>query len=62
MFRFTIRDLVLITAMMGFALAWWIDRRRLTTAQDRLHAIVSELASRNVQVEFDSDGVWLSNP
>jgi len=29
MFRFTIRELVLVTLLVGVALGWWLDRNRL---------------------------------
>ena len=62
MFRFTIRDLVLLTAIAGLTTAWWLDHRQLAVAQDRLHTIIAELASRNLTVEMDADGIWIGNP
>ncbi len=62
MFRFTIRDLVLLTAIAGLTIAWWLDHRRLAVAQDRLDTIIAELVSRNLNVEMDADGIWISNP
>jgi len=29
-FRFSIRDLLLITVIVGLATGWWLDHRRLT--------------------------------
>jgi len=29
MFRFSIRELLLVTLVIGIGLAWWIDHRRL---------------------------------
>jgi len=29
MFRFTIRELVLLTLVMALGVGWWLDRRRL---------------------------------
>jgi hypothetical protein len=29
-FRFTIREIVLLTLVVGLALGWWIDHRRLS--------------------------------
>jgi hypothetical protein len=62
MFRFSIRDLILVTALVSVGIAWWLDHRRLAITQDRLDTIVAELVSRNIAVEFDTDGVWVSNP
>jgi hypothetical protein len=28
MFRFTIRELLLLTVIVGLAVAWWVDRHR----------------------------------
>lgn len=33
MFRFTIRDLLWLTVVVGLAVGWWVDRTRLS---DRL--------------------------
>lgn len=62
MFRFSIRDLLLAMALVSVGIAWWLDHQRLVVAQDRLDAIVAELVSRNIAVEIDTDGVWVSNP
>jgi hypothetical protein len=62
MFQFTIRNLILTIAFLSVGMAWWLDHRRLITAQDRLDTIVAELASRDIAVEIDADGVWVSNP
>jgi hypothetical protein len=62
MFRFTIRELLLITAIAGLGLAWWFDHQRFIVAQNRLDDIVGELASRNLTVDIDEDGIWISNP
>jgi len=32
MFRFTIRDVLLATLLVGLFLAWWLDRRYLSTS------------------------------
>ena len=40
MFRFTIRDLLLLTVIVALAVGWWMDRaawsRRLSAAQSEL--------------------------
>jgi hypothetical protein len=33
MFRFTLRDLVLLTALVAMGLAWWLDRSCLARAK-----------------------------
>lgn len=62
MFRFTIRDLILVTALVSACTAWWLDHRGLAIAQDRLDTIAAELASRGIAVKIDPDGIWVSNP
>ena len=62
MFRFTIREIALMTALMAVGFAWWLDHRRFIVARDRLDTIVAELVSRNLSVEIDDDGIWISNP
>jgi hypothetical protein len=34
MFRFTIRELLLLTAVVGLAVGWWLDRSRLRQEAD----------------------------
>ena len=36
MFRFTIRELVLLTLVVAMGVGWWVDRRRLATPLARL--------------------------
>jgi hypothetical protein len=35
MFRFTIRELALMTLVVALAVAWWLDRRALVMMVDR---------------------------
>jgi hypothetical protein len=58
--RFTIRDAMMLAIIIGLVIAWGIDCRRLGIGQDRLDTIVGGLASREVIFEFDDDGVWMS--
>jgi hypothetical protein len=60
MYRFTIRDLLLITIIIGMGIAWGLDRWRLGVARDRLSTIIAELASRDCEVEIDDEGLWIS--
>jgi lipopolysaccharide biosynthesis regulator YciM len=34
MFRFTIRELVLLTLVVAMGVAWWLDRSQLKTERD----------------------------
>ena len=62
MFRFTIRDVLWLTALIAALTVWWLDHRQLNEVRDRLDTIVAELASRDLAVEIDKDGIWVSNP
>jgi hypothetical protein len=45
MFRFTIRELVLLTAIAGLAVGWWLDRRDQGHRIYRRDSQIRELAS-----------------
>jgi hypothetical protein len=62
MFRFSIRDVLWLTALIAALTVWWLDHRRLNEVQAHLDTIVAELASRDLAVEIDKDGIWVSNP
>jgi hypothetical protein len=36
--RFTIRDLLWLTVVVGLGVAWWVDRSRLAREVERLHS------------------------
>jgi len=36
MFRFTIRDLLWLTIVVGLAVGWWVDRRDLNATVSKL--------------------------
>ncbi len=61
MFRFTIREVLLLTIVIAMGIAWGLDRSRLSVAQDRLSTIIAELASRDCAVEMDANGLWISS-
>jgi hypothetical protein len=43
-FRFTIRELVLVTLVVAMGVGWWIDRRQLQReSQQRINALGSVL-------------------
>lgn len=35
MFRFTIRELVLVTVIVALGVAWWLDRRQTAITRER---------------------------
>ena len=65
-FRYTIRDLLWLTALVGLACAWGLDRwllaDNLNTTQGRLSTILAELVSRGQEVEISEDGIWMEFP
>ena len=48
MFRFTIRDVLWLTVVVGLAVSWWIDNKRIETSVTHL-----ENDRRMMQAEFD---------
>ena len=51
MFRFTIRDVLLLTVVVAMGIAWWMDRSRLNRIQ-------SELARSEGELGQLSRAVW----
>ena len=47
MFRFTIRELVLLTVMVALGAAWWMDHSQLSTFNARLTIQVQTLETQN---------------
>ena len=48
MFRFTIRDLVLLTLVVAMGVGWWLDRTHLATALRDARAVeaISRIQTR----------------
>jgi hypothetical protein len=64
MFRFTIRELLLITLIVALCAAWWIDRSRIAKDRDaqkgKYDGIVRVLfAAHGVKVEEHKDGKFV---
>jgi len=49
MFRFTIRDVLLLTTILGLALGWALDRSRLAQSNRELTTQRNRLADTKVQ-------------
>ena len=49
MFRFTIRDVLLVMALTGLALGWWIDHRQLRTTLARIQRSQAELQQQRAE-------------
>jgi hypothetical protein len=63
MFRFTIRELVLLTLVVAMGVAWWLDRERQATVayraalwQLRAEAIARSFDELEFRVSYDRDG------
>jgi hypothetical protein len=64
MFRFTIRDVLWLTVVVGLAIAWWIEHRQIAPLQKRC-ARLETLARRTIPImrdlgidaEFTSDNI-----
>lgn len=56
MFRFTIREILLLTVITGIAVAWWIDRTELDRQRnDVWYAYISFINQAGGHVSFDCD-------
>ena len=50
--KFTIRDLLLVTVIVALAVAWWMDRSRLTSFHsDTVKKLEIELAKERATAE-----------
>jgi hypothetical protein len=58
MFRFTIRDVLWLTVVLGLALGWLLDHRELTHRNDHLwsHMLRKGSALTFISFAIDSDG------
>lgn len=60
MFRFTIRELLMLTLVVAVAAAWWLDHRNLTAQiagqKARLQGVFYFLAERGWQVRTWDNG------
>jgi hypothetical protein len=59
MFRFTIRDLLLLTVIVAMGAGWWLDRQRL---QDRVYELIGELAKHEKIMRAESIPMGGSRP
>jgi hypothetical protein len=62
MFKFTIRELLLLTVIVGLAVGWWLDHRLLSVAGYRLGILEMELRAGGWTVVFLDDGGWILEP
>ena len=64
MFRFTIRDVLLVMVIVGLATGWWMEHRHLGTLRsrcDRLEALARAttviLSELGVDADFTNDNI-----
>jgi hypothetical protein len=60
MFRFTIRDLVLLTLVVALGVGWWMDRSRLASRAERATVLEAVVESAGWEVTHQSRGGRIS--
>jgi len=61
MFRFSIRELMLVTLVVALAFGWWLDRSGLVTGQliwQQRAEVAKELAEKWYGDEIEWGGPW----
>ena len=53
MFRFTIRELVLVTVIVAMGVGWWADRRNVARSRDYFQEAARTL---HIHQEVDAEG------
>jgi hypothetical protein len=54
--RFSIRDLLCLTALCAVLVAWWIDHEKLSTEIDRLSDLLEEPTTYGTTIQLPSEG------
>ena len=66
MFRFTIRELVLLTLVVAMGVGWWLDHSALSRRADlweyRAGAVADWTSGEGWRVEWTPEGVDLTKP
>jgi len=60
--KFTIRDLLWLTVVLGLGLSLWIERSRNSVARQQLQTLVDVLESADVQAEVTPGHVIVTGP
>ena len=60
--KFTIRDLLWLTVVLGLGLALWIERSRNGVARQQLQTLVDVLESADVQAKVTPDYITVTGP
>jgi hypothetical protein len=61
-FRFSIRESILVTVIIGLGLGWWLDHRRLASASDNLFRLVTSMNQRGMSLRKDQRTGWYLLP
>jgi hypothetical protein len=64
MFRFSIRDVLWLTVVVGLAVGWWVEHRANFKTISRLRFIATNLTHHlngqgNLEVKFENDNITL---
>jgi hypothetical protein len=62
MFRFTIRELALLTLVVGLGVGWWIDRSRLAKTAAKWEAKAVFVANAMLGTEYEVGKPWELEP
>ena len=60
--RFSIRDVLWLTVVLGLVIALWLERSRNGVARRQLQVVVDVLESVDVQAEVTPDHVTITGP
>ena len=58
MYRFTIRDILWLTALVALGVGWWLDHRRLAPLVPQHRELIARFTSLHEQVEADGISVY----
>lgn len=61
MLRFTIRELVLLTVIVGIGIGWWVDRTRLWSHSNQMEFVAENLLLEIEHITGKSHSVKLSD-
>jgi hypothetical protein len=50
MFRFTIRELVLLTLVVAMGIGWWLERQRLVSSAVRVKALEAAVTDHEATI------------
>ena len=60
--KFSIRDLMFVTAIVALAVGWWVDRGRLAYWKFCAESLARALVDRGYKVEWLEEGPSIENP